>query len=155
MLIPHLQAWMKQRNSLTALRIDGGRLVRFSKATVRTLERQIVEQCRATAATWNDVVDVEGRPRDRVARDDSTDTGLYLDGIRPRATLAGKMSGSPRTLLGHHREDLRELRHLDEALQLNALALRERALRVALQETMHAIVEGTGEGRQLGYDRAR
>lgn len=58
------------------------------------------------------------------------------------------MSGSPRTLLGRHREDLRELSHLDQALQLDALALRERALRVALQETVHAIVEGTGEGAE-------
>ena len=62
MLLPHLQERMKQRDCLTALRIDGGCLVRFSKATVRTLERQIVEQCGATATTWNDVVDVEGRP---------------------------------------------------------------------------------------------
>src|SRR4051794_2928929 len=65
------------------------------------------------------------------------------------------MSGSPKTLLGRHREDLRELSRLNEALQLDALALRKRALCVALQETVHAIVEGTGEGRQLGHDRAR
>lgn len=65
------------------------------------------------------------------------------------------MSGSRRSLLHRHREDLGELSHLDEALQLNLLALREGALCVALQELVHAIVEGAGEGRQLGHDRTR
>jgi hypothetical protein len=43
MFSPCLQQWMKQRDGLTVLRIDGGCLVRFSEATVRALKRQIVE----------------------------------------------------------------------------------------------------------------
>ena len=62
MLPPCLQQWMKQRDGLAVLRIDGGCLVRLSKATVRALERQIVERCGAAATARDDVVDVEGRP---------------------------------------------------------------------------------------------
>lgn len=53
---------MKQRDCLAVLRIDGGRLAGLSKATVRALECQIVERGRSTAATRNDVIDVERRP---------------------------------------------------------------------------------------------
>jgi hypothetical protein len=53
---------MKQRDGLAALRIDGGCLIRLSKATVRALERQVVERCGAAATTRDDVVDVEVAP---------------------------------------------------------------------------------------------
>jgi hypothetical protein len=59
---PCLQQGMKERNGLAALRIDGGCLASLSKATVRTLERQVVERGGTPMAARNDVVDVERRP---------------------------------------------------------------------------------------------
>ena len=61
MLGPALFQWMKQGHHFLCLRIDGGELVGFMEAAIRTLKNQVPHGRRPNAAFGNDVVDVENR----------------------------------------------------------------------------------------------
>jgi hypothetical protein len=70
----------------------------------------------------------------------------------PKGLKSGSTSGRS---LDRHREDLGELRHLDQGLKLLAFDRRQGAFGIPLEKTMHTIGQATREGGELRDDGTR